>query len=499
MENMFFFIFVIIYSIYLIFLSNKMGLSYDEPYSLYTSANKLFEVIRLSYQFEYQPPGYFVILSLWRKINDGIMFARLLSLIFTFLSAFLLYKTVRLIFEKTFTKWIVVIFLINPFTVWSSVEIRLYSFVVLLSILAFYLFYLIYFFNKSNLKIVFVIISTLGVYTQYFFVFLVISFAVILLLSKKWPCFFNYLLLSIIIAILFIPNLFFINEQLNASTNTVVDYSFYDRFKSIVLASMEFFVSKTSLGIGSIGRWILRVGFIILYFVTFYKFYIFYKDEKAHDFINLRFVAILTIFLLFSFILLFSLTNLIFNIKYLSITFPFHILLLAAFGIFEKRIRTVFYILYTVFFIFILLNNQKPNYIKSHDYKSVAEYIQQIQIENEPVLFINNDLSIGFRQYFKNDKSLFNLPEIQYNYNAFRNHLKDTTELNQLINNVRYDSNSFLVVTKTDLAYLYTRELKNSMIDSWLINNYLIPIDTTFKGSHKEDYVRIRRIVKNNY
>jgi hypothetical protein len=494
--NIAFLIFLMFYSVYLIFLANKLGLSYDEPYSLHTSANKLSEVIRLSYQFEFQPPGYFLILSLWRKLNEGIFFARLLSLIFTFFSAFFLYKVIRLIFNNIYSKWIVVLFLLNPFTVWSSMEIRLYSFIVLLAILSFYLFYLIYFFQKNNLKLFFVIISTVGVYTQYFFVFLIISFAVVLFLRKEWSSFFNYILLSFLIALLFIPNLFFIREQFNASVNTITDYTIYERFKSVVLSSLEFFISKSSLGIGSLGRWALRIGFISLYIITFYNLYKSKISEKGREFINLRYMVILTIFPLFCFIIFFSLTNLIFDIKYLSIAFPFHILLLSAFGIYEKKIRNIFYFLYSVFFLLLLLNYPKSNYVRSQDYKSVAEYIEKIKTENEPVLFINNDLSIGFKQYYKKECLFITLPEIQFNYNAFSTHLQDTTELSQLIKNIRSDSPSFLTITKTDLAYLYKRELTNNIIDSYLINNFIIPVDTTFEGFHEYDFVRLRRIIR---
>ena len=76
--NRFFFIsFILIYTSFLLFICNKMSIWVDEAYTLNTTANSLSKVLSLSYHFEGQAPFYFVILSLWRKINNGIFFARL--------------------------------------------------------------------------------------------------------------------------------------------------------------------------------------------------------------------------------------------------------------------------------------------------------------------------------------------------------------------------------------------------------------------------------------
>jgi 4-amino-4-deoxy-L-arabinose transferase-like glycosyltransferase len=495
--NIAFLFFVICYTVYMIFLADKLDFSYDEPYSLYTSANSLKDVVLLSYQFEFQPPAYFVILSFWRQINDGILFARLLSVIFTLLSAFFLYKVIRLIFNNISSKWVVVIFLLNPFTVWSGTEIRLYSFLVLLTILSFYLFYLIYFFDKNNLKIVFVLISVIGVYTQYFFVFLIMSFAVVLLLSKKWRYFLNYILLSFVIAVLFIPNLIFLAEQFAVNQDSLVDYTVYTRIKSVLMSSMEFFSLETGFNVGRIGRWIIRFTFIFLYGFTFWKFYVKNKIGENQDFRNFNYVLLQTIFLFFIFITAFSFADLVFAIRYVTILFPFHILLLVIFGLYSPKIRDFIYFIFAAFLLINVATTFKPPYKKSYDFRSIANYTQQIQKENEPVLFLNNDLTLGLRHIFDSDESFISLPEFQYNENLYTNYVKDTTELNELITNIKSVSPSFLLITGTDLGYLRNKDLTNEMIDKYLENNYLIPVDTVMEGNIPVDFMRIRRIIKN--
>ncbi|KAF0236772.1 MAG: hypothetical protein FD181_2461 [Prolixibacteraceae bacterium] len=497
MGNFAFLFFVILYSVYMIFLAYKLDLSYDEPYSLHTSANNLTEVVLLSYQFEFQPPAYFVILSLWRTINEGIIYARLLSLIFTFLSAFYIFKITRLIFDKIYTRWFIVLFLLNPFTVYASVEIRLYSMLIFLTILAFYLFYLIYFFERNNLKIVFVIISTIGVYTQYFFVFLIISFAVILLYTKKWRYLFNYILLSFIIALLFIPNLIFLTEQFAVYHDSLMNYTFFDRVKSVIMSSMEFFSIATGLHAGRIGRWIIRITFISFYVLTFWKFYIKNKITESQDFRNLRYILLQTIFLSVIFIAAFSFTDLVFAIRYVTILFPFHILLLVIFGIYSPKIRDFIYLIFAAFLLMNVATTFKTPYKKSYDFRSIANYAQKNQLENEPVLFLNNDLMLGLKHIYENDESFISLPEFQYNHNLYTNYVKDTTELNELITKIKSGSPSFLLITGTDLGYLRNKDLTNEMIDNYLKNNFTIPVDTVMEGNLPVDFMRIRRIIKN--
>lgn len=137
-----FYIFLIGYGIGIIFLAYRLNLWEDESYSMHTSSNNLIDVIRLSYDFEGQPPFYFVILSIWRHINPGIFFARLLSTISIGISAFYFYRLVRLVSGADSSRWMIVIFLLNPFSVWAALEIRLYSLAILLSTILVYYFFL---------------------------------------------------------------------------------------------------------------------------------------------------------------------------------------------------------------------------------------------------------------------------------------------------------------------------------------------------------------------
>ncbi|GAB1452053.1 hypothetical protein MASR2M47_21090 [Draconibacterium sp.] len=295
---------------------------------------------------------------------------------------------------------------------------------------------------------------------------------------------------------LFIPNLFFIKEQFAAFPNTLVEYSFYDRIKSLIVSSSEFFVVNQGFYFGRSGRWLVRIAFVSFFIITYYKFYLKDKTEESQDFKFYRIALMQTILLLIIFIAFFSFTNIVYATRYMAILFPFHIILLAVFGIYNTRTKNIIYGVYTALLLLSLSVDFKPPYTKSYDFKSIAGYTQRIQMDNEPILFVNNDLTLGLKHIFESDKTFISLPEFKFDYSLYTNYVKDTTELNQLIKNVKNDSPSFLIVTGTELGYLRNKDLTNSMIDNYLINNYTIPIDSTFEGFYKEDYVRVRRIIK---
>jgi hypothetical protein len=322
------------------------------------------------------------------------------------------------------------------------------------------------------------------------------SLAVVLLLSKKWRYFLNYIVLSFVIALLFIPNLIFITEQFAVNQDSLVDYSTFDRVKSVIMSSLGFFSIETGLHVGRIGRWIIRFGFISIYVLTFWRFYVKNNTGESHDFINFRFVFTQLFFLIIIFIVSFSFADIVFAIRYVTILFPFHVLLLVIFGIYKSKFRNLIYFIYAAFLLINVATKFKPPYKKSYDFRSIANYTQQIQIEDEPILFLNNDLTLGMRHIFDSDESFISLPEFQYNENLYTNYVKDTTELNELITNIKSVSPSFVIITGTDLGYLRNKDLTNEMIDNYLENNYFIPVDTVMEGNIPVDFMRIRRLIR---
>ena len=148
--NLLFLAFLITYGILLIYTANKINIAEDEIYTLNTSSHTFLKLINQSYYFEYQPPFYFLVLSWWRTVSSEIFFIKLFSIFCIGISAYFFHKVVIQISSKKVAKWMVVIFLLNPFTVWAALEIRLYAFLMMLSVLAIYYFLRFHFENNKK-------------------------------------------------------------------------------------------------------------------------------------------------------------------------------------------------------------------------------------------------------------------------------------------------------------------------------------------------------------
>ena len=449
-----FYLFLLFYILGLIILSVKLVIWNDEAYSLTTTSNSLLKVIHLSYNFEGQPPVYFVVLTLWRKISSEIFFARLLSIVFTLLAAFLLNSTLKIIFKKIYSRWVIVLFLLNPFVVWASVEIRTYSLLIFLSMVSIYLFYRIYYYkNDFKYKLIFVLVCIIGTYTQYFFVFVVVTFSVILLISKGWRTFFRFCGMAIPIALLFLPNLLFIGKEASIHQNIGTNNSLSAVIHQIYFAAEELLMDLSYIPFGRYGRWIGRLLLGILIFLSILKL----SKKKIFDTQNEHWriieimISIVILFLTFSSV--FYITNIYFNIRYLAAVFPFIALIYITINAYGRTFSTVIYGLIAAFFIFILIETYQPPYIKTYNSKLIANYVERIEQPDEPIFFYAKTIALPFGFYYDGINNLHPLPKLKFDLSYYDVDLKDTTELKQYIQMVEEKSNSLLFINGTDLGF----------------------------------------------
>ena len=491
-----FYLFILLYVFFLLFLCNKLNIWEDETYSLNTSANSLSKVISLSYHFEEQPPFYFVLLTLWRKINDGIFFARLLSVIFTLLSAFVLNKLLRLIFKKNYSKWVIVLFLLNPYTVWASQEIRLYSLLVLLSLQATYLFYLIYQNNRLWHKILFGLICLCGVYTQYYFTILIASFSLIILISKGWRSFFSFCLLCLPIVLLFVPNLYFIKDQILVNQDNIIEtFSPITRIKSVMTTFQHFFFTD-DISNQKLIRWTSRllIGFLLTN--SIYKLY--YADLRNNSNDLKSFFEIYSALLAISafFILLvILLPGLIYSDKYLTIVFPLICLLYASFNVYNKALKRIIYLIFSLFFFISLMNNYKDPFVKDFDYNALVKFLQKPEHQNEPIIFYNKALAFTLSYYY-DGKNLKNPMRDYISDHIYYNTKMDTIGVIQSIKNETARSKSILFVTVVLPENADSLLQKRYSSEDYLQKNYKNCLDTIISGKFGNAKLRIRRLSK---
>ena len=89
--------------------------------------------VRQSVHFEFQPPLYFVLLTIWRKVCETAFFSRLFSVFL--ISSFLIVisNISRRLIPDISPAFTTLIFALNPFVIWAAVEARVYALALLLS------------------------------------------------------------------------------------------------------------------------------------------------------------------------------------------------------------------------------------------------------------------------------------------------------------------------------------------------------------------------------
>jgi hypothetical protein len=375
--NLLFGLLILAYAYFIVYLCYYLNIWDDELYSLHTSDNSFHEVIRQSYIAERQAPFYFLLLALWRTINSGVFFARLLSPLCIGLAAFIFYKIVRFVLDIENSRWLLLVFLLNPYTVWAALEIRLYAFAILLSALLIYTIMRFYRENRKKYLWWFLIISLIGLYTQYYFSFLIFSIGISVLFFKGFKEFFKLCAYLIVVVLLFIPNLFIIGKLISVSQTEMIGYSFLGSLKSVLYGPQNlmlgYFVEPFTVKI----RWIIKVGFALLLIVSYY---ILYRQRHISNDPFFKFIngTIIVVFILLALYAVFiPVSKIYFGVRHMAVAFPLLLLLFTIFRVFPVFYKRMIYVVIAVFFTFLLIKEYK-NPVKAFDYKSNSQYTSYI-------------------------------------------------------------------------------------------------------------------------
>ena len=169
-------------------LAYLLNVWYDESCSLDTTSGSISYAVQRSIQFEWQPPVYFVLLDIWRKLDGSYFFARLLSIIFSSATIVISYKFIKQFLKVNKPELVTLLIAINPFLVYYALEVRLYTMVIFFSGSLVYLMYKIYFYdNKSSVyRVLFILVSILSIHTQYYMGFLIFGVGVSVFIYKRW-------------------------------------------------------------------------------------------------------------------------------------------------------------------------------------------------------------------------------------------------------------------------------------------------------------------------
>lgn len=164
------------------------SLWYDETVSAYLASQSAPLLIAHTAR-DIHPPGYYLLLHLWTTITGNTEFAlAYFSLLFGTLLIPLTYALARILTNDHIAKWAALLLAVSPFNIWYSQEVRMYTLGAGLGLVAVYCLVKAVMDNWTRYWLGYAISAALGLYTLYYFVFLLIVINVFFLLysfSKK--------------------------------------------------------------------------------------------------------------------------------------------------------------------------------------------------------------------------------------------------------------------------------------------------------------------------
>lgn len=195
----------------------------DEAQSLFQTNRDMAGVLNLVAQ-DVHVPLYHTLLHYWQILfGNDIFTARIMSLVFFVLLIPAVYVLARYIYNWQVGLFAALLVTISPFLSWYGSEARMYSLLALLTVLHQFAFLKLFREGKSIHWILFTLTAILGIYTHYFFAFVLLCEALFFLLyrhdfaAKK--AFRKFVVSTIFVAAALVPWLYYV-RQLGTASNT---------------------------------------------------------------------------------------------------------------------------------------------------------------------------------------------------------------------------------------------------------------------------------------
>jgi hypothetical protein len=301
------FFFTLLHLLIALPLAYLLNIWADEASTLHTTGNGLAAAFQNVFADEQQAPLYFLLLSVWRALDHSIFFARLFSIVCSLLAIKFFHDLARRFFDEKAALFITAAFSLHPFLIWASLEIRVYSLVVLLSVL------LLKFFTEGYLeahektqtrqRFFFVPTAIIALYTNYYLGFLLAGCFAALLLLRKFDRARQFFLHMLFVALTIAPLIWEIKKGLSVNTGSgfqsgmfVVDgvRILWNHFLTFILPT-ELFTPDEQTGISFLRLWLVRFAILAVLFLfarRFYKIRQMLRAEKPEEDGAIRFRAI---------------------------------------------------------------------------------------------------------------------------------------------------------------------------------------------------------------
>lgn len=472
-----------VYYSLIIFLAAYLNIWEDEVYSMNTSSKSLGYAFKQAYEFELQPPVYFLLLTIWRTISDSVIWARLLSVSAIFLSQLLLYSFIKEKTDRKTATFFSVLFLLNPLIIYAALEIRTFAFVLFFSVIILISFYNSYYHNKIAIqsRILFVALATAGLFTQYFIGFLLFANAVVLLAEKKWKSLGIYLLDMIIPLALLLLSMPKVLSCAGVQAASFPEYirtikDFFVEIKGMAGQLTFSFFLPTDFVDSKILQTIFKATILILFFISLDYSRI--REALRH---SSSFVIVSLVIFSFFTIVLWRYGKYSVEKKYLMVLFPsLFLLIVTFFRYFKPGIQYLWFFIFMITYLVNVFNKYHDPY-KVKDFRSLASFLEESEKKGEPVFVFRNISAENLKYYYTGLNELIPLPDEFSYHEKFGQNQWTINEQNivELKTQMQNFSEFYLVIDNSPLRGV--KESQTVLLD-FLFSNYGNMLEKPFNG-----------------
>ena len=378
----------------------------DEASTLYTTQHGFFQALHNLFTDEKQAPLYFLLLSLWRKLDNSIFFARLFSIICSAAAIFVFSQMARKIWDEKTTLFLTAAFALHPYLFWASLEIRLYSFVILITGLLFTFFYDGYLREENaagKSRIYFTLAAVAALYTNYYLGFWLVGGFFALIVLRRRSAAKSYFWQMLIVSAAIVPLFWIISWQFgdravtfqNEKTFIGGSRMLWNHFLTFALPT-EIFPTEQISVFSAVRLWLVRLSIAAVIFVFAKNKF---KDLDQNIIASGTIAAVCGVFFLFVY---FQLGSGYVEIRHAAVYYTAIFLFVSAtlVKILPKKLLISSAFLYGVFFVYALLALY-PNATKRGDWARVAAYIETYEKPNQPIVSFPVYETIALPFYYK--------------------------------------------------------------------------------------------------
>ena len=416
----------------------------DEASTLYTTQHGFFRTFQNLFTDEKQAPLYFLLLSLWRTIDDSVFFARLFSVIFSLLAIVAFSRLARKIWEKRTALLLTALFALHPYLFWASLEIRLYSFVIFITCLLFSFFYDGFLDEKTvshegakaqrRARFFYALTSIVALYTNYYLGFLLVGAFVALLVLRRRTEAKSYFLRMLAVGVAILPLFYIISFQFSDRAATyqteksIIDgvRILWNHFLTFVLPT-EIYTTEEGSALSFARLWIVRLAGLAALIVLF-------KNKlKQLDKNILAFGTIAAVCGAFFLFVYFQLGSDYVEIRHAAVYFVAIFVFAGAVlvKVLPEKAWLFAAVLCAVFFAYSIAV-MYPNLTKHGDWARVAAFIAEREKPNQPIVFFPAYDALALPFYYRGANVI--LPDEKYfsfhteaepgNQNSFRGQIE---------------------------------------------------------------------------